>query len=91
MARKAFGKMLCETGGDAGRRWGGHRAEEDEELGGMSRKTTTQHKWLQLFSIIIPFADSNCSFCAFSVERESEEWCREELQISKAILHFPSR
>lgn len=34
-------------------------------------------------------ADSNCSLCAFSVERESKEWDREEFQISKAIFHFP--
>lgn len=34
-------------------------------------------------------ADSNCSLCAFSVERESEEWYHEEFQISKAIFHFP--
>lgn len=33
--------------------------------------------------------DSNCFLCAFSVERESKEWYREEFQISKAIFHFP--
>lgn len=27
--------------------------------------------------------------CAFSVERESEEWYKEEFQISKTIFHFP--
>lgn len=35
--------------------------------------------------------DSNCSLCAFGVERESEEWYCEEFQISKAIFHFPPR
>lgn len=34
-------------------------------------------------------ADSNWSSCAFSVERESEEWYKEEFQISKTIFHFP--
>lgn len=34
-------------------------------------------------------ADTNCFLCAFSVERESKEWYREEFQISKAIFHFP--
>lgn len=34
-------------------------------------------------------ADSNWSSCTFSVERESEEWYKEEFQISKTIFHFP--
>lgn len=34
-------------------------------------------------------ADSNWSSCAFSVERESEQWYKEEFQISKTIFHFP--